>query len=447
MLSHCATIIGRRRLICALVSWFFSSNVFSLIDTSSSLQLSWAGAPLGGSAQLPASKSESNRALIIRALAGAGQLDNLSDANDTELMQRLLAEPTTAPTLNAEDAGTVMRFLTAYLAVTGRQVLLTGTARMRQRPIGVLVDALRQLGAHIEYTEQEGYPPLQLRGWAPSLSEQEPAELSVRGDISSQYISALMMVGPHLPAGLRLRLTGKVGSRPYIRMTQALMQHFGAQCRDLGEVIDVRPQPYQSADYTIESDWSAASYWYAMVALAPACSSVTLPGLRQHSWQGDQAIVGIMAQLGVATEFHDGGVTLTQQPTAAQVEQDFTDCPDLAQTVAVVAAAIGVPLVLTGLESLRIKETDRIAALQAELAKFGGALVDEGEGRFRVPVADFAVSGQTIETYHDHRMAMAFAPLALRGPLTILAPNVVRKSYPQFWSELQKAGFRVTQQT
>ncbi|WP_240737217.1 3-phosphoshikimate 1-carboxyvinyltransferase [Hymenobacter metallicola] len=361
-------------------------------------------------------------------------------------MQRLLAEPATAPKLNAEDAGTVMRFLTAYLAVTGRQVLLTGTARMRQRPIGVLVDALRELGARIDYTEQEGYPPLQLQGWVPELNEQEPAELSVRGDISSQYISALMMVGPQLPGGLRLRLTGKIGSRPYIRMTQSLMQHFGGQCRDLGEVIEVRPQAYHAADYTIESDWSAASYWYAMVALAPAGSTITLPGLRQHSWQGDQAIVRIMAQLGVATEFSEQGVTLTQVPVGSGVELDFTDCPDLAQTVAVVAAALGVPLVLTGLESLRIKETDRIAALQTELAKFGGALVDEGAGRFRVPVAAFQVAGQTVETYHDHRMAMAFAPLAVRGPLTVLAPTVVRKSYPQFWKELRKAGFEITEQ-
>ncbi|MCB2408396.1 3-phosphoshikimate 1-carboxyvinyltransferase [Hymenobacter lucidus] len=362
-------------------------------------------------------------------------------------MQRLLAEPTTVATLNAEDAGTVMRFLTAYLAVTGRQVLLTGTARMRQRPIGVLVDALRELGATISYTEQDGYPPLQLQGRAPQPSGQnEPTELRVRGDISSQYISALMMVGPELPGGLRLRLIGKVGSRPYIRMTQSLMQHFGAQCRDLGEVVEVRPQPYQPADYTIESDWSAASYWYAMVALAPAGSSITLPGLRRHSWQGDQAIVAIMAQLGVATEFGEDGVTLTQQLAGGAVEQDFTDCPDLAQTVAVVAAATGVELVLTGLESLRIKETDRIAALQIELAKFGGAMLDEGEGRFRVPVASFAVQGQVVETYHDHRMAMAFAPLALRGPLTVLAPNVVRKSYPQFWKELVKAGFAITEQ-
>ena len=408
-----------------------------------SLTLTWPGGPLGGTALLPASKSESNRALIIRALAGGGQLDNLSDANDTQLMQRLLADPAAAE-LNAEDAGTVMRFLTAYLAVTDRRALLTGTARMRERPIGVLVDALRELGATITYEEKEGYPPLRLAGWQPKeLDGSELAELSVRGDISSQYISALLMIAPLLPGGLLVRLTGKVGSRPYIRMTQALMQHFGADCRDLGTAVQVRPQPYQPAAYTVESDWSAASYWYALVALAPAGSAVTLPGLRRYSWQGDQAIAGIMAQLGVATEYVENGVRLTQTPPAAAAAQDFTDCPDLAQTVAVVAAALDVPFDLTGLESLRIKETDRIAALQTELAKFGGALTDLGAGRFRVSGTSFRVDSQTVATYHDHRMAMAFAPLALRGPLTVEAPQVVRKSYPTFWDELRKVGFEV----
>ncbi|GAA4018715.1 3-phosphoshikimate 1-carboxyvinyltransferase [Hymenobacter fastidiosus] len=413
----------------------------TLISSSASfLHLRWPGTPLRGIAQLPASKSESNRALIIQALAGGGTLENLSDANDTQLMQRLLANQQ-AEVFDAEDAGTVMRFLTAYLVITGKQAKLVGTARMYQRPIGVLVDALRQLGAQIEYSGEAGYPPLQLKGWNPALDAEEPAELTVRGDISSQYISALLMIGPMLPAGLRLWLTGKVGSRPYIRMTQSLMQHFGATCRDLGEVLEVRPVAYQPADYTIESDWSAASYWYAMVALAPAGSTIILPGLREHSWQGDQAIVGIMDQLGVATEFFPDGVQLTQKAPAASVEQDFSDCPDLAQTVAVVAAALGVPVAMTGLESLRIKETDRILALQTELAKFGARMEEEGEERFVVKSAAFQVSGQQIETYHDHRMAMAFAPLALRGPLTVQAPDVVRKSYPRFWKELERAGF------
>ncbi|WP_375437116.1 3-phosphoshikimate 1-carboxyvinyltransferase [uncultured Hymenobacter sp.] len=361
-------------------------------------------------------------------------------------MQRLLANQT-AEVLDAEDAGTVMRFLTAYLAVTDRHALLTGTARMRERPIAVLVDALRQLGANIAYQEVDGFPPLRLRGWkqaeaqGPEANETEPIELKVRGDISSQYISALLMVGPMLPNGLRLWLTGKVGSRPYIRMTMALMQHFGGQCRDLGTALEARAGRYQPADYTIESDWSAASYWYAMVALAPAGSHLTLPGLRRYSWQGDQAIVEIMAQLGVATEFLTDGVRLMQTPPSVGFTQDFTDCPDLAQTVAVVAAALNVPVLMTGLESLRIKETDRIFALQTELANFGAFLTEETENFFRVSSEQFHVSGQTVATYHDHRMAMAFAPLALRGPLTVESPQVVRKSYPQFWSELEKAAF------
>ncbi|RYU77759.1 3-phosphoshikimate 1-carboxyvinyltransferase [Hymenobacter persicinus] len=405
----------------------------------------WPGGPLRGIAQLPSSKSESNRALIIQALAGGGELENLSDANDTQLMQRLLTDQQ-APEFNAEDAGTVMRFLTAYLAATGRTTQLVGTARMYERPIAVLVEALRQLGADIEYAGQDGYPPLRLNGWHPALAADEPAELTVRGDISSQYISALLMIGPTLPAGLRLWLTGKVGSRPYIRMTQSLMQHFGATCRDLGTVLEVRPGAYQPADYTIESDWSAASYWYALVALGEEGSTIILPGLREHSWQGDQAIVGIMDQLGVATEFFPDGVQLTRKASAAAVEQDFSDCPDLAQTVAVVAAALGIPVAMTGLESLRIKETDRILALQTELAKFGATMAEEAPERFVVRSANFQVNGQQVETYHDHRMAMAFAPLALRGPLTVLGPQVVRKSYPRFWKELERAGFAVQEQ-
>jgi 3-phosphoshikimate 1-carboxyvinyltransferase len=404
---------------------------------------------LRGTAQLPASKSESNRALILQALAGGGQLDNLSDANDTQLMQRLLADPA-ATEVDAEDAGTVMRFLTAYLAVTNRSALLTGTVRAQERPIGILVEALRELGADIGYENQEGYPPLRLRGWqAADLQKQqpveaaEPVELKVRGDISSQYISALLMIGPMLSGGLRLWLTGKVGSRPYIRMTMALMQHFGGNCRDLGTALEARPGRYQPADYTIESDWSAASYWYAMVALAPAGSHLTLPGLRRYSWQGDQAIVDIMAKLGVDTEFLADGVRLTQTTPTGDFTQDFSDCPDLAQTVAVVAAALKVPVVMTGLESLRIKETDRIFALQTELANFGAFLTEESEGHFRVSTEEFHIGGQTVATYHDHRMAMAFAPLALRGALIIEAPQVVRKSYPQFWAELEKVGFSV----
>ncbi|HEX8328812.1 MAG TPA: 3-phosphoshikimate 1-carboxyvinyltransferase [Hymenobacter sp.] len=411
-----------------------------------STNLTWSGGPLRGTAQLPASKSEANRALILQALAGGGTLHNLSDAHDTELMRRLLAAAPGTNRLDAEDAGTVMRFLTAYLAVTDWRGQLTGTPRMQERPIGVLVEALRQAGASISYLNNEGYPPLELAGFAAADATQ-PTELAVRGDISSQYISALLMVGPRLPGGLRLQLTGHVGSRPYINMTVALMQRFGADCSAEGNTLLVRPGAYQPTDYTVESDWSAASYWYSLVALAPECSEITLPGLRRDSLQGDQAIVEIMQHFGIETTFLADGVHLKQHALAAEWAEltvDFTDCPDLAQTVAVVAAALNRPVDMTGLESLRIKETDRIAALQTELAKFGGSLREVAEGRFRAASEGFAVANQSVATYHDHRMAMAFAPLAMRGPLLIETPGVVKKSYPQFWSELTKSGFAVT---
>jgi 3-phosphoshikimate 1-carboxyvinyltransferase len=412
------------------------------------MHLFWPGGPLRGTAHLPASKSEANRALILQALAGGGTLGNLSDANDTQLMQRLLAQAPHVTELSAEDAGTVMRFLTAYLAVTGWRGRLTGTARMQERPIKVLVEALRQAGATIEYLGNEGFPPLHLSGFKSSGEADSPTELTVRGDISSQYISALLMVGSYLPGGLRLTLTGHVGSRPYIAMTVALMQLFGAGVTAEGDVLTVRLGPYRPTDYTVESDWSAASYWYALVALAPAGSEITLPGLREQSLQGDQAIAGMMTHFGVQTTYLPEAVHLRQQPVSATTEPlplDFTDCPDLAQTVAVVAAALNRPVEMTGLESLRIKETDRIAALQTELAKFGGTLRDLGAGRFRAESNGFAVRNQAVATYHDHRMAMAFAPLTMRGPLRIENPTVVRKSYPQFWNELAVCGFTISE--
>ncbi|WP_173664820.1 3-phosphoshikimate 1-carboxyvinyltransferase [Solirubrum puertoriconensis] len=405
------------------------------------LSLRWPGGPLRGTAVLPASKSESNRALILQALAGGGTLTHLSEANDTQLMRRLLAHPE-AEVFDAEDAGTVMRFLTAYLAVTGRKTTLTGTARMLERPIGVLVDALRKLGAHIEYLGREGYPPLRLNGFEPGAA----TTLAVRGDISSQFISALMMVGPLIPGGLNLQLTGHIGSRPYITMTASLMRHFGAQVEVRDRDVRVAPKPYQPADYTVEADWSAASYWYAMVALGPAGSQIHLPGLRRQSWQGDQAIMHLMDPLGVHTEFVPDGVILRQAPAkgrAGHVAMNFTDCPDLAQTIAVAAAATGVTVDMVGLESLRIKETDRIAALQNELGKFGASLTAEERDMFRVSAQQLNVDGQTVATYHDHRMAMAFAPLALHGKIEVEAPAVVRKSYPFFWEELRQAGFKM----
>jgi len=407
--------------------------------SSSGFIVSHSTQSLNGSITLPASKSESNRALIIEALSEDGsQLQNLSEANDTQVIMRLLKS--TDSELNAEDAGTVMRFMTAYLAVTGQLKTLTGTPRMLQRPIGILVDALRQLGAQINYLGQEGYPPLAFNGF--DKKQAYPALLKVRGDISSQYISALLMVAPLFPTGLMLELQGKIGSRPYIEMTLALMRHFGVASTFEGNTITVPAQKYGCAIYTIESDWSGASYWYSMVALARE-AEVELKGLRQHSFQGDSVIANIMLNIGVATTFTSQGVLLSKTNTNQTFTYDFSDCPDLAQTVAVVCAAKGIAAEMTGLESLRIKETDRIVALQNELRKIGGDLEDKGKGLFKVKPA-IAISGRPVfKTYEDHRMAMAFAPLGLLAKIQIEEPQVVRKSYPRYWENLAAMGFNL----
>ena len=387
--------------------------------------------------QLPSSKSESNRALVIQALADEEiVLHNLSEARDTQTMQRLLQS--SEPEWDVLDAGTTMRFLIAYSAVARMGKLLKGTARMHQRPVKLLVDALRGLGADIAYLENEGYPPVLVRGFT---NGQSARRVSIRGDVSSQYISALLMIAPTLTDGLELSLTGKVGSRPYIEMTLALMHHFGIEHRwNENNLIRIDPQPYRAGTYTIESDWSGASYWYSLVALADD-ARVKLLGLRQPSWQGDSAIVGIMDQLGVATAFEEGGVVLSKKAAADTITQDFSDCPDLAQTVAVVCAAKTIPATLSGLESLRIKETDRVAALQNELAKIGATLEEEG-GRGKIVPSANNYAGRELKfaTYEDHRMAMAFAPLAVKTAVTIEDPAVVNKSYPRFWDDLVKAG-------
>lgn len=393
---------------------------------------------LTGTINLPASKSEANRALIIAALAGGNAtIENLSEANDTQLLNRLLQSD--AETIDAEDAGTVMRFLTAYYAVTGQEKELTGTDRMCQRPIKVLVDALRELGATIDYLQEEGYPPLQIKGFTYSGKK----HLKVRGDISSQYISALLMIAPLLPEGLELELEGKIGSRPYIEMTLSLMQHFGVSAAFEGNTIVVKHQNYKPAVFAVEPDWSAASYWYSMVALARE-ADIFLPGLRENSYQGDKAIVDIMRRLGVYTEFTAEGIRLTKKHCEKRVAFDFTNCPDLAQTIVALCAALGVTLEMTGVESLRIKETDRIQALQIEVLGMGTSLNELTPGVFRMEPAILTKRELTFRTYQDHRMAMAFAPIALLETVQIQEPDVVRKSYPRFWEDLEKVGFEVS---
>ncbi|MEM8968812.1 MAG: 3-phosphoshikimate 1-carboxyvinyltransferase [Bacteroidota bacterium] len=393
--------------------------------------------------QLPASKSESNRALIIQALTSEEiTLHNLSEARDTQTMQRLLRS--NEPELDVLDAGTTMRFLIAYCTVGKLGKILKGTPRMHQRPVRILVDALREIGADIQYLQEEGYPPLHVRGMTLS---QEMKHVRMRGDISSQYISALLMIAPCFEQGLQLELIGKIGSRPYINMTLALMDRFGVSgVWENEQTIRIKPASYQSGSYTIESDWSGASYWYSIIAFAEQ-GEVVLKGLRKDSFQGDQAIVEIMENLGVETIFEADGARLIKQGNTQDFSYDFSDCPDLAQTVAVACAAKGIHCTMTGLESLRIKETDRIAALQNELAKIGTKLTEENDRWELIPSQQEKLPEElVIDTYDDHRMAMAFAPLVIKTPLTLENPDVVQKSYPRFWENLRSAGVETTEQ-
>ncbi|MEG1563236.1 MAG: 3-phosphoshikimate 1-carboxyvinyltransferase [Bacteroides sp.] len=392
---------------------------------------------------LPASKSISNRALILHALAtGEGELRHLSDCDDTRVMIRAL-DGRTREVIDILAAGTAMRFLTAYLSVTPGSVLLTGTARMQQRPIQLLVDALRNLGACIEYVGQEGYPPLCIQG-----TELSGHSILLKGNVSSQYISALLMIAPMLKNGLLLEMSGEIVSLPYINLTLQLMQEFGASAAWTTEnIIRVAPQPYQRIPFTVESDWSAASYWYQIVALAPE-AEITLTGLFKKSFQGDSRGADLFARLGVATEFTAQGVCLHKTGRCVErLDEDFVDIPDLAQTFVVTCALLQVPFRFTGLQSLKIKETDRIEALTNELRKLGYVLRDEDdrtllwEGERCVPA--FA---PVIQTYEDHRMAMAFAPAAFRFPqLSIADPQVVSKSYPAYWDDLRRAGFDIVE--
>lgn len=390
--------------------------------------------------QLPSSKSICNRALIMQALAGGETpLRNLSDCDDTRVMVEGLR--TRPHTVDIGAAGTAMRFLTAFFAIRpGEEHVMTGTARMQQRPIRILVDALRSLGADIAYTQAEGYPPLHIHGRQLTASE-----ATLPGNVSSQYISALLLIGPMLPEGLTLHLTGELISRPYIDLTLGLMNGFGAQAGWLpdGRSIRVAPCPYRPHAYTVESDWSAASYWYEMAALSDA-ARIKLPGLLPESLQGDSAVARLFEGLGVATRFDaDGAVLERIARTRERMDYDFTDQPDLAQTFVVTCALLGMPFRFSGLQSLKIKETDRMAALVRELGKWGYVLREEDGSMLtwdgtRTRPEDAPV----IDTYDDHRMAMAFAPAALcRTDVVIREPQVVTKSYPHYWDDLRRAGF------
>ncbi len=392
---------------------------------------------LKGNVPLNASKSESNRALLIQALGEGIDLSNLATARDTVTMKRLLSGNTEI--WDVLDAGTTMRFCTAYLGLRGTGQTITGSERMKQRPIELLAEALNALGAKIEYLGNIGYPPLRIIG----LTEQKQDKISIPGNISSQYISALLMIAPALPRGLVLTLTGEIYSRPYIEMTLTLMKHFGVDHQWNENRISIPPQTYKANTYEIEGDWSGASYWYGAVALSQG-SSLTLETLKRNSLQGDQAIAKIMEDLGVETTFDENGAHLRNVPVREKkLLLDFRKCPDLAQTVMVVATLKGVELEMEGLESLRIKETDRIAAMQNELAKIGGSL-EEGKGKWYLKSSGgIGEEMPEIETYEDHRMAMAFAPVCMDRNVIIRDPAVVEKSYPSFWDHYKTLGIHL----
>ena len=415
---------------------------------------------LQASIQLPASKSISNRALIIYALTGGELLpQNLSDCDDTEVIMRALEEMPME--INIKAAGTAMRFMTAFLAATEHgEHVLTGTERMKHRPIMILVDALRKLGATISYEGEDGFPPLRIKG-----QPLDGGQLDIAGNVSSQYISALLMIGPVLKKGLELHLTGEIISRPYIDLTLWMMREFGADAEWTAiDTITVKPQPYKSRNYPIENDWSAASYWYEMVALSEdEEAEVKLEGLMDGSRQGDSSVRYLFSLLGVKTKFasrkpgHPTTVTLSKSGhRVSKLEYDFSGSPDLTQTFVVTCALLNIPFHFTGLRTLKIKETDRIEALKKEMRKMGYVIHDDTDASNDSTRPDITLqwdgercepdASAGIDTYEDHRMAMAFAPAALLHPICINNPQVVSKSYPRFWDDLTQAGFTLSQE-
>lgn len=396
--------------------------------------------------KLPASKSISNRALIIHALTGGSLLpENISDCDDTSVIVHALRYM--PEVIDIKAAGTAMRFLTAYLAATDGHHIITGTDRMQQRPIKILVEALRYLGADITYLGKEGYPPLEIKG-----RQLDGEHLEIAGDVSSQYISALLMIGPALKNGLELKLNGEIASRPYIELTLWMMKEFGADAEwsDI-DTITIMPKSYQSRPYTIESDWSGASYWYEIMALGNKDAKIRLRGLTDGSKQGDSVVKYLFSLLGVKTTFENrkenraSDVILTRHEGAVpRLDYDFINSPDLAQTFVVCCALMEIPFHFTGLASLRIKETDRIEALRKELKKLG-YLVKESNGSELIWAGEHCTpTPEPIDTYEDHRMALSFAPAAYRFPcITINHPQVVTKSYPAFWNDIKSAGFSI----
>jgi len=396
---------------------------------------------LKGSINLPSSKSISNRLIIIRALCkGQVEINGISEALDSQVLVKLLSSKDDL--LNCGHAGTTFRFLTAYLSTLSETKILTGSDRMKERPVGPLVDALKSLGAEIEYLEKVGFPPIKITGGTINKNE-----INIPGNISSQFISALLLIAPTLPTGLTINIEGKLVSRPYIEMTLSILRHFGAKVSFKSNKIIVKPEEYFPGSFTVEPDWSSASYWYSIVALSKN-ADIFIPGFEEYSIQGDAIIRSIFGLFGVKTEFINNGIRLSKTPFEThQITYNFSECPDLAQTVIVCAAGLGIQGLFTGLETLRVKETDRINALKTELEKFGATIeITKNDGLKLISGIKNKRENIFVNTFNDHRMAMAFAPLSIIcNKVQIENPEVVRKSYPNYWDNLKETGFGVSE--
>ena len=391
-----------------------------------------------GSLNITGSKSETNRLLLLQALFSGFKLENISNSDDSQLMQQALQS--TSNLIDIHHAGTAMRFLTAYFSnMEDREVVLTGSNRMQERPIKILVDALRELGASIQYLKEEGFPPLRIQG-----KKLSGGKVLLPGDVSSQYVSALLLLGPVLKKGLQIKLIGKTTSIPYINMTLALLNNFGIQTKFEGEYISVVPVKIPIIEtQVIESDWSSASYFFSIVALSKK-SEIRLSSYREKSLQGDAILRVIFNDLGVKSHFEGDTLVLNKDSKILpnKVKLDLSKVPDIAQTIAVTCYGLGVDCDLMGLHTLKIKETDRLEALQVELSKLGASISVTDKSLHLVSNNNF-ISNCSIDTYNDHRMAMAFAPLALKIPIQINASEVVSKSYPDFWDDLKQLNFQI----
>lgn len=385
------------------------------------------------------SKSESNRCLLLKALFNDITIENLSNSDDTELMKNALSSNHSL--IDIHHAGTAMRFLTAYFATqNGRKIILTGSSRMKERPISILVDALRNLGAKIEYSENEGFPPLKIQG-----QELLKSEVFLKANVSSQYISALLLIAPSLKNGLNLYLDGKITSIPYIEMTLALLNEVGIKTSFESNKINVFPyEGHSSKTLIVESDWSSASYFYSIVSLSSVGTKINISSYKENSLQGDAILSEIYNSLGVSSKFNDSVLTIEKvsDDLPKSLELDLSNTPDIAQTIAVSCLGLQINCNLTGLHTLKIKETDRLLALKNEIKKLG-TNIEISNNSLKINLPKPLLKNVEIKTYNDHRMAMSFAPLMLRTDIYINDANVVSKSYPNFWNDLEKLGLNL----